>query len=303
MRGIAAVLIGLLVAGSAIGAEPIPGFAPKDLSAQHKLEKRFRGLLAKATRETEPGEIQNRFAGSDWPDQEIEITGPGSLARALTLLSRKGWRPRRTVLVAEVAPTVDSSATASDPAPGEAAVGEGDARHSRAEQAVRARIRVASDAGPDIVADSGLEVLRLASAALPWRDHAATIETALADLDELAGEASGAFDGNPPPTRMLREALGEARRAARGWESASVAWLERVGSLRTDADREAAGRASVALLSTPASVDLDPARQAVADVNRGALTAALLSASLPARAISTRPREAVAALEPAAPVH
>ena len=267
MRGVVTLALGLLFTGPAGGAEPIPGFAPKDQPAQRRVESRWRTALTRST----PVEIRDHFEGADWPDQEIEVSGPPALARALTVLSRKGWRPRRTVLLAE------------GPEPGT--------------QIVRVRLRVAPDASPAAIADAGLEVLRLASAAFPWRDHQATIERALTELDELSGEAMGAFDGNPPPTRTLREALAEARRAARVWETASSAWLERVQSLRADADRTAAGRAARALLATPAAIDLDPARRAVAAVDRGALTAAILSASVPARAISARLREAIAALE------
>lgn len=281
MRGLATLVLGLLALGSSAAAEPIPGFAPKDLPGQRRLESRFRVLLEREIRRPGSAERGGRIEGTDWPAQEIEVIGPPLLARALTLLSRKGWRPRRTVLIVDLAN--GGAPAAADP--------------GAARSGVRARIRIGPDADATAIASRGVEALRLAMAALPWRDHADTVERAFAELDELAGEALGAFDRNPPPTRALREALADARRAARGWESVSTTWLERVRSLRSVPDREAAGRASQALLSTPAAIDLDEARRAVAAVDRGALVAALLAASVPAQAISAQLREAVAALE------
>ena len=277
MRGVVALVVGLFVTGSAGAAEPIPGFAPKDQSAQRRLESRWRTALARPA----AVEVRDRVEGTDWPDQEIEVSGPPALARALTVLGRKGWRPRRTVLLS-------GSPETDPPAP--------DAGQPDTRTRVRVRLRVDPDASEETIAEAGIEVLRLASAALPWREHGETIERALSELDELSAESAGAFDRNPPPTRVLREALAEARRAAGAWDTAAAAWLQRVQSLRAGPDRDAAGRAARALLATPASIDLDPARRAVAAVDRGALAAALLSASVPARAIGTRLREATAAL-------
>ena len=111
MRGVAAILAGLLLcppspavgvaaaaAATAAAQEPLPGFAPGDQAAQRRHESRLRRLLEQETRRPSDIEVLTRLEGSDWPEQEIAISGPPELTRALTRLSRKGWKPRRTLL-------------------------------------------------------------------------------------------------------------------------------------------------------------------------------------------------------------